>query len=400
MPFVCMFMIMATSLFSSGMSTSMAAIRSTYKYISATATSNILTVRSVIAVIAVFFSESYFKRFNIRKGTSLAMLIGFVGMLFLAFGNGNIVLYYIGGAIGGITYAYGLMLPASMLLKRWFNEHRGIALSIASAGTGLCSVIGAPLIQSIVQKSGLKMAFFMQCVVLLFVAALLYFVAIDDPSEIGLEPLGGKDFVVEKKSSSKKFKSTGLTKQGLLFLLIAAFFIGIGAAPASSHQTLNFVTNGYDAMTVAKAISLYGLTLIISKIIYGSVLDRFGAVSTIWIYGSIMLIGRILLGLGGCMFLNNTLMFSALIINGAGVPIETLGYPNWCADLSSKEEYPKQIKHLQFGYQLGGLLGAPLPGIVCDATGYYGSFYFFAGILSTAAFALALITYKKAEKQA
>ena len=392
MPFMCAVMIAGTSLLSTGMSTSLNAIKGTYG-LSGTKTSMIMTVRSISAFIVMFVSTRYFNKFGIRKGTALAMVPGVIAFLIFAYAKGSITAYYIAAAAGGITYAYGLMLPASMLLKRWFNKHRGLALSIASAGTGLCSIVGAPLLQTIIDKLSLTAAFLFQAFFLLFVSVLLLLIIVDDPKEAGLEPVGGKDF--EAASGKKGNEAAGaMTRKWTALMFISALIIGVNASPASSHLTLNFTTDGFDAMLVAKAISVYGFTLIIAKILYGTVLDKIGAQKTILLFGTIVITGKIMCW--AATYANGTaFLFAAACIYGFGVPIETLGYPNWCADLSNAQQYPVLLSTLQMGYQLGALLGSSLPGISCDLTGTYGWFYLSGAVFMAVAFIIMLTAYKK-----
>ena len=392
MPFVCSIMIAATSLLSTGMSTNLNAIKNTYG-LSGTASSMIMTVRSISAFLVMFVSDRYFEKLGVRKGTALAMILGVFAFLVFAFGNGKIAAYYFAAAIGGITYAYGLMLPASMLLKKWFNKHRGLALSIASAGTGLCSIIGAPLLQTIIDHHGLKTAFLYQGAFLLAVSLLLFTVLIDDPAKVGLEPVGGKDYVTEKKKTGHRVNAE-LPGFWIAMLFFATVLVGLNSSPASSHLTLNFTTAGFDAMSVAKALSVYGFMLIIAKLVYGQVLDKLGAVKTVWIFGTVLILGKVL-----CWFAyyvsGISYVFIAMLIYGMGVPIETLGYPNWCADLTTAEKYPKVLSKLQMGYQLGALLGSSLPGVFCDLTGSYGWFYLIGAVLMGVTFIIVLIAYRK-----
>lgn len=393
MPFACMIMIASTSLLSTGMSTNLNAIKNTFG-LSGTATSTIMTVRSVSAFLVMFVSEKYFEKLGIRTGTALAMLIGTAAFLVFAFGNGSIAAYYAAGAIGGVTYAYGLMLPASMLMKRWFNKHRGLALSICSAGTGLCSIIGAPVIQTMVDRYGIRTSFLLQGAFLAAVSIFLFSVIVNFPADAGLEPVGGADYVPENRKKGPG-RTEALPKSWVTLLFIATTLIGLNSSPCSSHLTLNFTTDGFEAMTVAKALSVYGFVLIASKLIYGQILDRIGAVKTIWVFGALMIAGKVLCWAatyaGGAVWF----LYLSVIVYGTGVPVETLGYPNWCAELTSPKEYTRVLSRLQMGYQLGALLGSSLPGVSCDLTGTYGWFYFACAILMAVALGIVLLGYRK-----
>lgn len=394
MPFVCMIMVAATSLFSTGMSTNLNAIKTIY-HLSGTLSSTIVTIRSVSAFLVMLAADRYFEKFGVRCGTAAAMLIGVLGFVLFAVGNGNIFIYYLAAALGGITYSYGLMLPSSILLNKWFNQHRGLAFSIASAGTGLCSVIGAPVIQTLIERYDLKTAFLAQAAFLLAVSLMLLLVVVNDPAEVSAEPVGGAGYMPEKKKSAGAGKRTeALPKHWVALLVLVTTMIGASTSPASAHLTLNFTTNGFDAMTVAKAVSVYGVTLILAKLLCGWVNDRLGAVKTIYIYGTVLAVGKTLCWLtmyrSGIPFL-----FVTMIFYGAGVPVETLGYPNWCADLTIPQNYTKVLSRLQTGYQLGALLASSVPGIIYDATGYYSWYYLGCAVTEILALGIVLAAYRR-----
>lgn len=390
---LCMIMVASTSLLSTGFSTCLNAIRATYG-ISATLTSTITTVRSISAFVIVMFANRYFKKFGIRVGISIAMLFGAAAFLLFALADGNIAVYFIAAAVGGFTYAFGVMLSASILINRWFRKHRGMALSIASAGTGLCSIIGAPVLQRIINIYGITTSFFVQSGFLLIVAILLLLLVRNDPADVGAEPVGGADYQELSVKKTGNASAVQLPAAWLWVMVLSVLLIGITTAPASSHLTLNFTTDGLDAMTVAKAISVYGFVLIASKMLYGVLIDKIGAVKIIWIYGSVIVLAKIM-AWGATFVPTDPFLFTTLIIYGLGVPIETLGYPNWAANMSTREEYPIMLKKLQLGYQLGGLIGASLPGVFCDLTGTYGWFYLLCAILNAASLAIVLIVYRR-----
>lgn len=390
----CTLSVCAASLLSTGMSTNLNAMRQCLG-LTNTQTSMILTARSIAAFVVTLFASRYYDLLGIKKGMLIAMLSGAVAFLIFAFAGANMALNYLAACFAGVCYSYGMMMPASMLLKRWFNEKRGLALSIASCGTALVSIIFAPLVQSVVDSQGLKAAFLMQGAVLLFVALVLLLLVVEDPSLKGLEPCGGRDWKPDVSGVPVR-EATSLSGGWFLALVVATGFIGMSASPCSANYTNNLVTAGLNAMDVAKALSVYGIVVMLSKLFYGRCIDGIGTYKTTIIFGILCTIGMLLLA---AVNLRPTIpfMYFSLISVAIGCVVQTLGYPNWCADLDS-QHYNHTLERCQLGYQLGTLIGSPLPGILADATGNYGAAYLMFAGCTVVALALVLGAYGSQKK--
>ena len=72
---------------------------------------------------------------------------------------------------------------------------------------------------------------------------------------------------------------------------------------------------------------------------------------------------------------------AACIIYGIAGPICSLGYTNWVADFSTKDDYSKKVKNAQLSYQGCEIIGSLIPGVIFDITGSYGGFYIISAVL-------------------
>ena len=361
----CTLSVCASSLLSTGMSTNLANLRLVLGF-SGTQTSMILTVRSIAAFVVALFADKYFGLLGVKKGMIVAMIAGVVSFFIFSVAGLNLALYYVAAVVAGVAYSYGMMMPSSMLLKKWFNQSRGTAISLAGCGTGLVSIIFAPLVQSTVDRFGLKASFYLQGGFIALVAVILAVLVVEDPAQKGLEPYGGRDFVAVGRA---KKGDSSLSKKSVLLLAFATMLVGFTSSPASAHYSVTFTTEGFDAMTVAKIISIYGVVLVASKFIFGRVVDKIGARKSTVIYGTLCTLAILMIFLTR-FFRSVTWVTVTMVIVAVGVVIQTLGYPNWVSDLDSKN-YDHTLVRCQQGYQLGALVGSPLPGLIADATGTY-----------------------------
>ena len=389
---VCMLMVFGASLVTTGMAVSLRALRDEMGF-SGTETSLITTVCALSAFISIFFADRFFKKVGMRNGMFMVVACGAVAFLIYSLAGSNIYLYFLGSVFGGIDYGLGFMLSTSIIVRRWFNERRAFALALCSAGSGLSIMIGTPILEMIIENVSIQASFAVEAVYMGAVAVLVFIIIRNDPSLMGLEPLGGKDFIHHQREDGKYTMTAPL----LALLFVAAMLGGISGSPATSNFALNFTNVGLNPTTVAFAISVFGIMLMVTKLIYGSVVDRKGALFATLFFGLFMVIGQF-----GCFFIGNYpenwLMFATLAILGMGYPIITLGYPNWSADFSTVEGYPTVLKKLQLGYQFGILAGSPLPGLIADSTGHFTWAYLLFSILMLTSVVCVAIAYGRAKR--
>lgn len=388
---VCMMMIFGASLVSTGMSIGINALHRDYG-MSGAETSAIITVCSVVAFVSTCFADRYYKRLGLRNGMFVAVASGCIAFIIYAMADGVEYLYYTGSLFGGVTYGLGFMLPASLLMRRWFTKNRALALSVCSSGSGFSIAIGSPVLEMIIDNIDLGVSFVVEAIFMAVTAILILLFIKNDPSDIGMEPLGG----VSTASDTKKEKKFDLSRKAVIMLLVAATFGGVCGFPSTSHFALNFTTSGLDDMTVAFGISLFGIILLISKLMFGETVDRRGTLFSTMLFGSF-----IVLGLFGSFMIasitENWLMFASLALMGVGYPIISLGYPNWTADFTSVDDYSINLKRLQMGYQFGIMAGSFLPGLIFDTTGSYSWAYLMFALLMMTSLILVWRAYASAE---
>lgn len=123
-----------------------------------TQTSLITTIRSAAYLLGTFAIGRYYRRLGYRTGCALAAMLACVSFLLFAAAK-SLAAYYFAGAVAGVSYALGSMVPASILMRRWFRAHSGLAIGICSAGTGLATVVFSPLFTAIAEAGGVDRAF-------------------------------------------------------------------------------------------------------------------------------------------------------------------------------------------------------------------------------------------------
>lgn len=126
------------------------------------------------------------------------------------------------------------------------QKSRGTALGIVSAGSGIATIILPPVLQIIMNKLGLQPAFWTQFGICFVIGLLMLLLLRNAPSEMGLEPVGGKDYV-ETKAKAKSGKRAGdhvdgayLPSSYVWLLVVMMGVIGIASSPAAAHIVLHW----------------------------------------------------------------------------------------------------------------------------------------------------------------
>ena len=349
--------------------------------------SAILTVRSLFSFLATFAVGVFYQKLSLRKGILAATLIGALGPVVFCMGRSPFV-FYAGAALCGICYGAGTIFPISLLLANWFNTHRALALGIAAAGSGISTLIFPPLLSSVITVRSLNAAFLIHAAFMAVSAVLLFLVIRDRPSDIGTKAFGEGEAVW---ISPKKEESHELSRRALWVLAVMMLLNGCAGFAFSGHLSVLAVTCGYTTKTAASVISIFGLTLIISKFAAGGIADRIGNLKC-----SVIMI---LIYIAGCFFalpMNGTdtvWCYMLVIFLGFGASIYNVGPPLWAADLSSRLTYAKTLRWLQIFYNLGGIVFTMVPGLIADRTGEYKSSYIIFAVMMAGSLAILLGVY-------
>ena len=353
--------------------------------------SAILSVRCLFSFLTTFFLSVYYKKFSLRHGILLASLIGAVFPLVFCIAGSNPFIYYLGAILAGFSYGAGVIYPVSLLLSNWFHARHGFAVGLSAAGSGVATMAFSPLLSSVVVRFSLETAFIAQAIFMALCTVVTYLIIRDTPAEKGILPYGeSKETIAADHAPSPDFT----LPRGMLWMLALMMLLNGGAGLAfSGHLGVLTRTSGYRAELAASLISLFGLMLIISKLVAGSIADRIGSKQC-----SILLF---LIFIAGCFFVfgmdgsNTFWCFALAIMLGLGASLFNVGPPLWAEDLSSRQQYAKTLKWLQIFYNLGGIIFTVVPGLIADHTHEYKSSFVLFAVMMTLSLLILLWAYRK-----
>lgn len=326
----------------------------------------LITVRSFFVLLGMTSANALASRLGLRRSCTLAMfLLSLSSFLFGA--ASRFPLYCLAAALVGLGYSWAGMIPASLLMARWFQDRQSLALGLASAGTGLATILAPVPFTFLIERFSLRLSFWTEGALILLLALLFWLLVRDTPAQKGLSPY--RTALHADRPPMPRPAPKGLTPLRWCFVLTASFCVGAATSLGISNFGVLYSTAGYEADTVARLISVMGLCMMVGKVACGQVTDRLGGRISNYILYVLVLVGFALCCLADLG--NVPLAYLAMVLSGLGLPLSAVSPPIWARDLCGDGDYAKGLKWIQSVYALGIFLMGTVPGALADRTGSY-----------------------------
>lgn len=366
----------------------------------------VVTVRTLVAFICMFFTGIFYRRVNPRIGFFIATL--FTTVAFALFGCAqSFAGLCIAAFCGGIAYGFGGMVASTYLIGNWFRGKVGAVSGIATMGSGVASIVIPLMAGWLIDSFSLSTAFYAESGFALVLALLLLVFVRVRPQDIGQEPITheakadstlkatapNNEELPAKKHPHLHFhrvhhshhagpfaqpkvslSSAPLPRGAYCAMIFALVLLGGVSVAGFNYFGILLTTQGIDLGVAAVLISLSGVFLTLSKFLVGVVCDRFGTLAGSFIFFVLLIISMVLCALVGAGGVPEAA--AAAIVLGIGMPLGTTGIALWSLELSTPEQMLKTIRHFQLAYAFGGFIFNLMPGILCALTGTYTSSYF------------------------
>ena len=357
-----------------------------------TQTSMITTVRSIAYLLFLSIAPAFFRKTGYRWGLTLAVILAAVSFVVFALAK-SLAAYYLAGAIAGMSYGFGSMIPATILMMRWFCSHRGMAIGFCAAGTGVSAVVFSPILSRIIEQYSLRTCFFFESGVSVLTAALVFLLVRESPEDCGLSPFGTKTEAAQKAQSASDIRPTHLR---WMLLYGSVVLLGAIAGPGFAHMMILFASSGFSGTQAAFAVSIFGLALMLGKFFYGAACDKLGSSRSNQLFGACLLAGLaccILAGLGSV-----PVMLAAAVLYGLGVPLCTVGLSVWAADFTEPDQLDKAVQRFQLCYAIGALTFSFMPGAFADLMGSYAPAYIVFFLFGAFSLFVVQLTYRQGRR--
>lgn len=300
-----------------------------------------------------------------------------------------------------LTVGISAMFVVTMsTVGRWFNKKRGLAMGIASSGSGLGTFIFAPFAAYLIAGFGWRRAYLIIGIITWLVVLPLSRLLRRDPYEIGALPDGVKSPMRGSKSEATNTLVTGLSlRQGLktrsfwLFLFIWAFNAN-NIFLVVTHLVPHLTDIGFSVAQAATVLGLTGGANAVGRILMGVASDRIGRKKAT-IICELFLLGAVVWLIRAdalWMFYLFALVFG-FMWGGVGPALAALA-----GDTFGLRKFGVILGMLDFGFSVGAAVGPAVGGLIFDATGNYSlAFVIGAVVLLCAVLLVSLVRRETGE---
>lgn len=344
-----------------------------------------------VAGLAAPFAGALIDRVGVRK----LMLIGSLLMATAYYSYGHITSLaqmYLIHAVFGVALVCAGILVAVIHVSQWFVSHRGTAIGIALVGSSLGGVVFTPVVVALITSIGWRATFEWMSLFNVVLFFLCFWLA-RSPAEMGQKPLG----FGEISSNSSLPASPGdvtyaqaLRTVSFWALATVAMTTFYSLLALAGHLFLHLRGLGWTPQAAGMGISILFTMGLISKFLFGLLVDYFNMRTVFFLNILVMLIGLILLATQRA-----DLIWPAIVVTGFGwgglytlLQLQTVN--NFGLTHSGKI-----LGTITLMDAIAGGLGIWLTGVLFDRfNSYEVAFYLLVGLLS-----LALIASTKIKRE-
>ena len=322
-------------------------------------------VQSAVVMVSGPLAGFAVDRWGARPVALLSLFLFGLCFMSLSLSNGSLLLYYGQWAVMSVLGAGTLSATWTRVVNGWFDKNRGLALGIASTGTGLTGFLIKPFTAWIITDFGWRTA---------FVAVGMLPILIGIPVVLWLfwENRGGMTpglTHVEELPAEPGMTLKEALRHPRFWILAGAFFLIAFALTAPTPNMENILKSfNFDLVEIGRITASFGLAVIAGRIIGGWLLDRFWApgcafaILLIPAFGSWLLSGESLSGVAA--------MAAVLCIGfGAGFEFDLLAY--LISRYFGQRNYGVIYGCFYTVIAFGGGLGPVVYGYAFDATATY-----------------------------
>ena len=251
------------------------------------------TILSILGMVLSPVAGKVLAVKNTRIIMSVSLLAAVIGYTCLSFVQ-NVVMLYVLALIIGTGSAFCTTVPIAVVLTRWFVKDRSKAMSITFAGSSVGAMILSPVISSIIESMGWRMAFrILGLGMLVILVPVVFLLVRSKPEDKGLRALGADEAVASGAAADAGL--TGLPLRELrrhptFWVYVTGIFVMLLTMGAMYHMPAHITGIGISADLAATFVSIYSLIAIFGKLLMGAVFDRFGVKAGI-------LLGTVCMGL-------------------------------------------------------------------------------------------------------
>src|SRR2546421_9603393 len=258
--------------------------------------SSALSIRFVLFGLMAPFAAALLNRYGLRNMTLTALLVVVSGLIASLFMTQVWQLMLLWGVVIGLGTGMTALVLGATIAARWFAARRGLVVGILTASVATGQLVFLPLVASLTERFGWRVALSLVCVMLGVSAFLVLLVMRDRPSDVGLRPFGdeGTEPLPAPPPNNTPIMAAALgtlrdaSQSRVFWILFATFFI-CGASTnglVQVHLIPMCLDFGIPQVQAASLLAAMGIFDFFGTIMSGWLSDRYdNRFLLFWYYG-------------------------------------------------------------------------------------------------------------------
>jgi len=301
--------------------------------------------------------------------------VGIVGLIghslayvVLSLNTGSLMLWYLSWALVAILGAGSLPIIWTGVLNNWFTKHRGKAIGITMAGTGLGAFLLPPIVEFLIANHGWRTAYRGIGLGALLISLPIVFALFKEKPD--------SSTATDGEVMANKVETWGLTTRDAMrtkqFWILGAvlFLTVIVVAGLLSNFERIMTEQGFERSSIAQIAAVMGLTVIIGRLMVGALVDRFWAPGVAACFFLVATLGLLIL-VGTQVTMATALLVAVMIGLAAGAELDLLAYLT--GKYFGPAHYPAIFGLIIAFFTVGAGIAPPLFGMAAQMFQGYGT---------------------------
>jgi len=307
-----------------------------------------------------------------RVGLRTVGIVGLIGhslaYVVLSLNTGSLMLWYLSWALVAILGAGSLPIIWTGVLNNWFTKHRGKAIGITMAGTGLGAFLLPPIVEFLIANHGWRTAYRGIGLGALLISLPIVFALFKEKPD--------SSTATDGEVMANKVETWGLTTKDAMrtkqFWILGAvlFLTVIVVAGLLSNFERIMTEQGFERSSIAQIAAVMGLTVIIGRLMVGALVDRFWAPGVAACFFLVATLGLLIL-VGTQVTMATALLVAVMIGLAAGAELDLLAYLT--GKYFGPAHYPAIFGLIIAFFTVGGGIAPPLFGMAAQMFQGYGT---------------------------
>lgn len=301
------------------------------------------------------------QKYGIRLLGMLGLIGHALGYVIISLNPGSLAFWYVSWGLLAVLAAGSLPIIWTSVLNGWFVKHRGQAIGITMAGTGLGAFILPPLVESLISSYGWRTAYRGVAVGAMIISLPIVWALFKENEAAKSTGAQAKRIWGYTRAQAMKMRQFWIL--GLALFLTALAMVGL----LSNFERI-YTSLGIDRTTVSVIAAIMGATIIFGRLLVGFLMDRFWAPAVATGFYSLPIIGMLVL-LNFPLSFNTGVVIAICIGLAAGAVLDLLAF------LTSRyfgPDYYAKIFGATFTFfTVGAGIAPPIYGKMAQQTGDY-----------------------------